>query len=122
MEKDKSQRKACISLMLELPPATVLQDKQLPSLWRSRLKVLGKHLFFREKFHPSGGLTRQHTNLPQRGKFAPVLGYDVAAGLAKQAFKENKTIRELVREKGLLSDKELDRLLNAERMTKPGKD
>jgi fumarate hydratase class II len=53
---------------------------------------------------------------------APVIGYDVAASIAKQAFKEGKTIRELVREKGLVSDKDLDRLLNAERMTRPGKD
>ena len=53
---------------------------------------------------------------------APVIGYDTAARIAKRALKEGKTIRELVREKGLLSDKELDRLLNAERMTKPGKD
>jgi fumarate hydratase class II len=53
---------------------------------------------------------------------APVLGYDVAAGLAKEAFKEGKTIRELVREKGLLEDKELNRLLNPDRMTRPGKD
>jgi fumarate hydratase class II len=53
---------------------------------------------------------------------APVIGYDVAAQVAKEAFKEGKTIRELVREKGLVSDKELDRLLNAERMTRPGKD
>ena len=53
---------------------------------------------------------------------APVIGYDTAAAVAKQAFKEGKTIRELVREKGLVSDKDLDRLLDAERMTRPGKD
>jgi fumarate hydratase class II len=53
---------------------------------------------------------------------APVIGYDNAAAAAKQAFAEGKTIRELMLEKGLLSEKELDRLLNAERMTRPGKD
>ena len=53
---------------------------------------------------------------------APVIGYDNAAALAKQAFAEGKTIRELVREKGLLEDKELNRLLNPDRMTRPGKD
>jgi fumarate hydratase class II len=53
---------------------------------------------------------------------APVIGYDNAAALAKQAFAEGKTIRELVREKGLLEEKELNRLLNPDRMTRPGKD
>jgi len=30
---------------------------------------------FQGKDSPSGWLNRQHTNLPQRGKFAPVLGF-----------------------------------------------
>ena len=53
---------------------------------------------------------------------APVIGYDNAAALAKEAFAEGKTIRELVREKGLLEEKDLNRLLNPDRMTRPGKD
>lgn len=53
---------------------------------------------------------------------APVIGYDTAAAMAKQAFAEGKTIRELMREKGLVSEKELDRLLDPARMTRPGKD
>jgi fumarate hydratase class II len=53
---------------------------------------------------------------------APVIGYDTAAAVAKQAFAEGKTIRELMLEKRLLSEKELDRLLDADRMTRPGKD
>ena len=51
---------------------------------------------------------------------APVLGYDRAAKLAKQAFSENKTIRQLVREQGLLDDGKLDELLNPAAMTEPG--
>ena len=42
-----------------------------------------------------------------------------AAKLAKQAFKEGKTIRELVSEQKLIDDAELDRLLDPRSMTAP---
>ncbi len=51
---------------------------------------------------------------------APVIGYDAAAAISKEAFKTDKTIREVAREKTDLSDDELARILNPENMTKPG--
>jgi fumarate hydratase class II len=50
---------------------------------------------------------------------APVIGYDEAAKLAKEAFKSGRTIRELALERGLAAD-ELDRLLDPAAMTEPG--
>jgi fumarate hydratase class II len=50
---------------------------------------------------------------------APVIGYDAAAALAKDALKGGRTIRELARERGL-SDAQLDELLDPARMTEPG--
>ncbi len=50
---------------------------------------------------------------------APVIGYDDAAALAKEAFKSGRTIRELALERGLDAD-ELDRLLDPAAMTEPG--
>src|SRR4029079_12124284 len=50
---------------------------------------------------------------------APVIGYDEAAALAKEAFKSGRTIRELALERGLAAD-ELDRLLDPAAMTEPG--
>src|SRR3954447_5115397 len=50
---------------------------------------------------------------------APVIGYDEAAKLAKDAFKSGRTIGELARERGLAPD-ELDRLLDPAAMTEPG--
>jgi fumarate hydratase, class II len=50
---------------------------------------------------------------------APVLGYDDAAKLAKDAFKSGRTIRELALERGL-DPAELDRLLDPASMTEPG--
>jgi fumarate hydratase class II len=53
---------------------------------------------------------------------APVIGYDQAAQLAKDAFYQGKTIRELATERGLLKPAELKRLLDPDRMTRPSKD
>ena len=48
---------------------------------------------------------------------APEIGYDAAAGIAKEAFKTGKTVREVAREKKLLSEEELTRILEPRRMT-----
>lgn len=50
---------------------------------------------------------------------APVIGYDAAATLAKDALKSGRTIRELGLERGL-DAAELDRLLDPAAMTEPG--
>ncbi len=44
------------------------------------------------------------------------IGYDKAAALAKQALAEDKTIRQLVMEQGLLSAQELEKVLDARTM------
>jgi fumarate hydratase class II len=51
---------------------------------------------------------------------APVIGYDAAANLAKEAARAGKTIREVAREKTNLSEEELDHILNPAKMTEPG--
>ena len=50
---------------------------------------------------------------------APVIGYDEAAKVAKQAFKEGKTIRQLMTERGDVDAATLDRLLDPRSMTEP---
>lgn len=51
---------------------------------------------------------------------APVIGYDAAAALSKEAYKTGKTIREVAREQTSLSEEELDRILDPAKMTEPG--
>jgi len=51
---------------------------------------------------------------------APVLGYDRAAELAKQAAASGRTIRELLLEAGVLPKDEVERLLDPRPMTEPG--
>ena len=52
---------------------------------------------------------------------APVIGYDEAAKLAKDALASGRTIRELAVERGVAPDR-LDELLDPARMTEPGLD
>jgi fumarate hydratase class II len=48
---------------------------------------------------------------------APVIGYDKAASIAKDALAKGKTIRELVVEEGLMDAKEADEVLDPMKMT-----
>ncbi|TVQ53938.1 MAG: class II fumarate hydratase [Phycisphaerales bacterium] len=50
---------------------------------------------------------------------APVIGYDQAAKVAKEAFATGKTVREYVLEHELVDPKHLDELLDAGSMTEP---
>lgn len=59
-------------------------------------------------------------NLSLGTALAPHIGYDAAAALAKEAFRDGKTVRELAREKEVLPPEELERVLNARAMTEPG--
>ena len=52
---------------------------------------------------------------------APVIGYDEAAKLAKEALRTGRTIRELAVERGIAADR-LDEILDPARMTEPGFD
>ena len=51
---------------------------------------------------------------------SPYIGYAATAEIAKLAVSSGRSIRDIVRERGLLSDAELDRILSAEAMTSPG--
>ena len=50
---------------------------------------------------------------------APIIGYDSAAAIAKEAYASGSTVREVAREKGVLPDEELDRVLDPLSMTRP---
>jgi fumarate hydratase class II len=68
--------------------------------------------------------TERGPELVERGlmlatAFAPVIGYDEAAKMAKEALRSGRTIRELARERGF-SDEELDRIIDPAKLTEPG--
>ncbi len=51
---------------------------------------------------------------------SPYIGYAATADIAKTAVRTGRPVRELVRERGLIPDEKLDRILSAEAMTSPG--
>ncbi len=53
---------------------------------------------------------------------APLIGYDKAAEIAKEAFKTGKTVRQIAMEMNVLDRKGLDKALDARRMTEPQSD
>jgi fumarate hydratase, class II len=59
-------------------------------------------------------------NLSLGTALAPRIGYDAASSLAKDAFQQKRTVRDVAREKGLLSEEELERVLDVRAMTEPG--
>ena len=50
----------------------------------------------------------------------PHIGYDTACSIVNEAMKENKTIKEIVLEKGLLSNSLIDEILNNRDITSSG--
>jgi len=53
---------------------------------------------------------------------APIIGYDKAADVAKESFKTGKTVRQVAQEKKFMPDAELNKALDARRMTQPQAD
>jgi fumarate hydratase class II len=51
---------------------------------------------------------------------ATVIGYDAAAGIAKEAYRTGKTVREVATEQKVLPEKKLGELLDPWSMTEPG--
>ena len=51
---------------------------------------------------------------------SPYIGYAATAEIAKASVASGRPVRELVLERGLLSPEDLDRILSAEAMTRPG--
>ncbi len=51
----------------------------------------------------------------------PYIGYEASTQLAKEALSSNRSVYQLVLEKGLLTREQLDRILAPENMIKPGK-
>ncbi|ADU31336.1 aspartate ammonia-lyase [Evansella cellulosilytica] len=50
----------------------------------------------------------------------PHVGYETAARVAKEAITTNRPVREICHERGLLSEEELERILDPNEMTNPG--
>jgi fumarate hydratase class II len=54
-------------------------------------------------------------------RLTPIIGYDNAAKIAKRAMAENRSLREIVLEEGVLPREKLDEVLDLKKMTKGGR-
>ena len=68
--------------------------------------------------------TRKGPDMVERGlaivtTLVPVIGYDAAAAIAKEAQRTGRTVREVAREQTDLAEADLDRILDPSRMTEP---
>jgi fumarate hydratase class II len=59
-------------------------------------------------------------NLALATALAPVIGYDKAAEISKEAYRTGRTVREIALERGVLSPEKLDAVLDVYKMTEPG--
>ncbi len=50
----------------------------------------------------------------------PYIGYDVAAEIVKIALKEDKSLKQVIRDNGVMDDGDLSKVLDAKAMTEPG--
>lgn len=50
----------------------------------------------------------------------PHVGYQVAADIAKEALKSGESVRNLILKEGLMSEEDLDNILDPVHMTEPG--
>ena len=105
-----------LNLMLPLIAHNLLQSIEI---------LAGAARIFRTKLIEGLGVDEQKCadniegSLAMSTSLAPVIGYDAAAAIAKEAYATGRTVREVAREKNILSDEELERLLDPLSMTKP---
>lgn len=59
-------------------------------------------------------------NLALATALAPVIGYDKAAEISKEAYRTGRTVREIALKRGVLSPEKLDAVLDVYKMTEPG--
>jgi len=50
----------------------------------------------------------------------PIIGYSKAAEIAKEAMKDHRSIMDVIREKNIMPEKELNKVLDLMKLTKPG--
>ncbi len=70
--------------------------------------------------NPERCATEIEQSLAMCTALAPAIGYDAAAAIAKESFTTGKTVREIARERGVLPEETLARILDPLRMTEPG--
>jgi fumarate hydratase class II len=105
-----------LNIMMPVIAHTVLESIQLlGSVTRSFVDFCAEGM----EAHAEGCEAAVEQSLSMVTSLNPLIGYEKAAALAKEAFRSGKTIRELCREQGMLPDATLQQALDPWRMTEP---
>ncbi len=105
-----------LNLMLPLVARNLLESIEI---------LAGASTMFREKLVEQLEADEQQCadyiegSLAMCTALAPVIGYDAAAAIAKEAYATGRTVREVARERQVVPEEELTRLLNPMDMTQP---
>ena len=105
-----------LNLMLPLIAQNILFSINILS---NSIKVFNEKLIIGIKANKDKCEDYIEGSLAMCTSLAPILGYDAAAKIAYEAYSSNKTIREVLKEKNIFSDKELSKILNPKSMLKP---
>ena len=106
-----------LNVMLPLIARNLLEQIQLLS---------GASLMFADRLVHGLRANREHIaarnedSLSLATALVPVIGYDRAAEIAKESHRTGRTVRELARERQILPEEELERVLDLRRQTEPG--
>lgn len=122
MGNDRAIEIACASGQLEL-------NTNMPLIGcnavESGIIIRGAISTFREKCVKGIKANREkcewyvHNSAALATALNPILGYDKVAALVKESLATNRPIKELVVEKGFMTLKEAEEMLNPERLTRP---
>jgi fumarate hydratase class II len=98
-----------LNAMLPLMAYSLIQSIQLLA---GAARVLGEKCIRGIEANEEKCVSNLEQSLALATAFVPAIGYDRAASLAKEAFEKKKTIREVALEKRVLSEEEIQKILN----------
>jgi fumarate hydratase class II len=98
-----------LNAMLPLMAYSLIQSIQLLA---GAARALGEKCIRGIEANEEKCVSNLEQSLALATAFVPAIGYDRAASLAKEAFEKKKTIREVALEKRVLSEEEIQKILN----------
>ena len=122
MGKDKTVELAAQYSILELNvtcPIIAYNILQSMKILTNALKMFREFCIDGVKANEERCLELLHKSTAIATALNPYLGYQVVSNIVKESLKNNSTIKEMVLKNGLIDEKDLDKILSPEEMTKP---
>ncbi|MDE3153595.1 MAG: aspartate ammonia-lyase [Acidobacteriota bacterium] len=120
---DTTVAMACEAGQLELNvmmPVIAWNVLHASTILRQAMRVLAERCVSGIAAHAAHARELLERSTATATALSPYLGYAVTAEIAQDAVRTGKPVRAIVLDRGLLTAEELDRILSAEAMTRPG--